>query len=197
VNGTSKAAAFGGVAIISFVANIALSGVVIAGVQVLRFWAYPALFGLSMLLSGLVLIVLLPPPGVQAIVLAWAKAILGAEDDDAAPGTLSKVRRWMKRTFARWTAFYMGLQRKLAPTESRFAGKYWSWARRRGAFAFTLAAAFFVGPVLAALVMRFLGLRDQRAWAYALITNAICSGFWVSVYLGGGEWVRSLLSSIA
>ncbi len=148
--------ALGGVGAV--IANFALSGVIIAGVRLLGWWALPAHFGLGMLLTGLVLIVLLPPQ---------RKALFAAE--------------WAK---------------KLTLDEGRFQGGVWPWFRKRGPFVLALAANFLVGPFFGALVIRFLGLREQKAWMYAFVTTLISSAFWVAVYLGAVEWVRSLLAAL-
>lgn len=148
--------AFGAVAAI--VANLALSGVVIAGVRLLGWWALPAHFGLGMLLVGLVLIVLLPPRRKALFAPGWAK--------------------------------------KLTLDEGRFEKGVWPWFRKRGPFVLVLGANFLIGPFFAALVVRFLGLREQKAWLYAFITTLLASAFWIAVYLGAVEWVRSLLANV-
>jgi hypothetical protein len=138
--------------------NLAFSGVIVAGVRLLGYWALPAHFGLGMLLTGLVLIILLPPQRKALFAAGWAK--------------------------------------KLTLDDSRFEKGVWPWFRKKGPFVLVLAANFLIGPFFAALVIRFLGLREQKAWMYAFVTTLICSAFWISVYLGAIEWVRSFLAAL-
>lgn len=135
------------------VVNLMISGTIIAGVRLLGWWAFPAHFGLGMLLSGIVLVVLLPPKRKGYFSSRWAH--------------------------------------KLSVDERRFSRGVWPWIRKRGSFALVLAANFLVGPFFAALVIRFLGLSEQKSWMYAFVTTFISTTFWVSVYLGGTEWVRT------
>lgn len=149
---------YAGIGAGSILINVAMSGAVIALAQQLRFWAYPTFFGFGMLLSGLVLIVLVPPSHKQSIV-------------------------------------FPGLRKHLTIDESRFSKGIWPWVRRRGAFALVLATTFFVGPFVGALVIRFLGLREQKAWLYAFVSNLVSTLFWISLYIGVTDWIRSFFAS--
>jgi MFS family permease len=150
---------YAGIGAGSLLINIAMSGAVIALAQQLRFWAYPTFFGFGMLLSGLVLIVLVPPAHKQKVMFPW-------------------------------------LRDRMVIDESRFSKGAWPWVRKRGAFALVLTTTFFVGPFVGALVIRFLGLREQKAWLYAFVTNLISVTVWISVYIGVTDWIRSMLSTV-
>jgi hypothetical protein len=148
--------ALGGIGAI--VANLAISGAIIAGVRFLGWWALPGHFALGMLLAALVFVLLLPPHRKAIFAAGWAK--------------------------------------KLTLDEGRFQSGVWPWFRKRGPFVLVLAANFLVGPFFAALVIRFLGLRERKAWSYAFVTTLLSSVFWVAVYLGAIEWIRSLLAVV-
>ncbi len=88
------------------------------------------------------------------------------------------------------------LRKYMTVDERRFQKGFWPWVRKRGAFVLVLVITFFIGPFIAALVMRFLlGLRGRRAWLYAAACNAISILFWISVYIGVTDWIRSLFAS--
>jgi hypothetical protein len=55
------------------IAGLAFSGVIAAGLQRLGYWAYPANFGLGMMLCGLVFVVLLPPSRKGFIATKWGQ----------------------------------------------------------------------------------------------------------------------------
>ena len=80
--------------------------------------------------------------------------------------------------------------------EERFSKGIWPWVRKRGAFAFVLAAGVLVSPFLAAVVIRFLALPERKAWTYGFIVTFIGTLLWISIYLGAVSWVRSLLSTL-
>lgn len=140
-------------------AHIALSGAYIALARSLRFWAYPAFFGFGMLLSGLVLIVLVPPKHKQNVAFPWLRKLV---------------------TF----------------DEKRFEKGIWPALRRRGAFVLVLAVTIILGPLIGAFAIRFLGLREQKAWLFAFVTNLISVSIWISIYIGVIDWVVSMLGSV-
>jgi len=88
------------------------------------------------------------------------------------------------------------VRRFLTVDEERLSRGIWPWVRRRGPFALVLAAAMIFGPFFAALVVRFLGLPERRAWLYVFLTTLVAVGFWVSVYLGLLEAVVSKFGSV-
>ncbi|HTM68720.1 MAG TPA: hypothetical protein VL426_05470 [Candidatus Binatia bacterium] len=79
--------------------------------------------------------------------------------------------------------------------EERFSKGIWPWIRKRGAFAFVMAASVLVSPFLAAVVIRFLALPERKAWLYGFVSTATGTLIWISIYLGAVTWIRSLLSS--
>lgn len=58
---------------ISAVGFIVLATPTAAIARTLRFWAYPTLFGVNMLLSGLVLLIILPATGKKGVVWPWLR----------------------------------------------------------------------------------------------------------------------------
>lgn len=153
-----RKALYAGIGAGSILINIAVSGAVIALAQQLRYWAYPAFFGFGMFLTGLVLIVLVPPANKKSLI-------------------------------------FPGLQQKLAFDETRLQKGIWPWVRRRGAFVLVLVVTFFIGPFVAALLIRFLGLREQKAWLYAFISNLVSVVFWISLYIGVTDWIKTFFAS--
>ncbi len=145
-------------AIGAIIANFALSGAIIASVQMLGLWAYPVHFGFGMLCAGLVFVLFLPPRMRGVIAAKWG--------------------------------------RKFALNESRFEKGIWPKVRARGSFVLVLVANVLIGPFFAALVIRFLGLNEQKSWLYAFVTTLVGSAIWVSIYLGGIAWVRSVFASM-
>lgn len=80
--------------------------------------------------------------------------------------------------------------------ESRFRKGFWSWVRQRGAFALVLVTTFFIGPFIGALVLKYLlGMRGRKAWLYASVCNLISTVFWISVYIGVTDWLKSLFAA--
>lgn len=79
--------------------------------------------------------------------------------------------------------------------EERFSKGIWPWVRKKGAFAFVMAASVLVSPFLAAVVIRFLALPERKAWLYGFVSTATGTLIWISIYLGAVTWIRSLLSS--
>jgi hypothetical protein len=143
----------------ALVAHIAMSGGYIALARTLRFWAYPTFFGLGMLLSGLVLIVLVPPKHKQEAAFPWLRKLVTLD-------------------------------------ERRFDKGIWPWLRQRGAFVLVLGATIILGPLIGAFAIRVLGLREQKAWLYAFVTNLISVSIWVSIYIGVFDWIKSMLASV-
>jgi hypothetical protein len=96
----------------------------------------------------------------------------------------------------RWRPFVAVsiIDRMMAGNDQRFRRGPWPWIRRRGPFALTLATALALGPLVAALVMRILGLNEQKAWWYAFVTNLITTGILVSVYLGLFSLIKNLVA---
>ncbi len=147
------------VAAASVVGSLAVSGTMIAVAQKLRYWAYPTFFGLGMLLTGLVLVILLPAAKKKESLSPW-------------------------------------LRDHLAGFEKKFSSGSWEKMRSRGSFAFVLAVTFVLGPLAGAVAIRFLGLREDRAWAYAFIANLVSILFWISVYIGVIDALRSAFMSL-
>ncbi len=85
---------------------------------------------------------------------------------------------------------------KFTLSEGRFAKGFWPRVRARGPFVLVLVANVVIGPFFASLVIRFLGLTEQKSWLYAFTTTLVGSALWVSLYLGAFTWVRTLFASI-
>ncbi len=77
----------------ALVAHLALSGAYIALARSLRFWAYPAFFGFGMLLTGLVLIVLLPPNHKQNAAFPWLRKLVTFDEKRFDKGVWPAIRR--------------------------------------------------------------------------------------------------------
>ncbi len=90
----------------------------------------------------------------------------------------------------------MFLRRFLTVDDSRFSKGIWPWVRRRGPFALVLAAALLLGPFFAALVIRFLGLNEHKAWLYSFSTTLINTAVWISFYLGAFSALRSFFGAL-
>jgi len=85
------------------------------------------------------------------------------------------------------------LRRFLTVDDKRFSKGIWPWIRQRGPFALVLTSSLLLGPFFAALVIRFLGLSEHRAWMYSFVTTLLTAAIWVSFYLGVFGLFRSLL----
>ncbi len=142
----------------SIAISLSVSALMIPSVHLLGWLSYPAHFGLSMMLTGIVLVILLPAHRKRTVSLPFVEKFLTVND-------------------------------------KRFEKRPWPWIRKRGPFTLTMAVSFFVGPLAAAVVMRFLGLNEHKAWVYAFITCLISSLFWVSLYLGVFGLIRSALGA--
>ncbi len=88
------------------------------------------------------------------------------------------------------------LRRFLTVDDARFSKGIWPWVRQRGPFTLVLAAALLLGPFFAALVIRFLGLNEHKAWLYSFTTTLISTVIWVSFYLGAFSALRSFLGHL-
>jgi hypothetical protein len=88
------------------------------------------------------------------------------------------------------------LQRFLAVDDKKFESGIWSRLRRRGPFTLVLASAVLLGPFFAALVIRFLGLNEHKAWLWSFVTTLMATAVWVSIYLGAFGLLRSLFASL-
>lgn len=88
------------------------------------------------------------------------------------------------------------LRRFLTVDDARFSKGIWRWVRRRGAFTLVLVSALLLGPFFAALVIRFLGLSEHKAWLYSFSTTLINAAVWVSLYLGVFSALRRYLGSV-
>ncbi len=87
------------------------------------------------------------------------------------------------------------IEKFLTVDDKRFAKGPWPWIRKRGPFALTLAASLLIGPFFAAMVIRFLGLNEHKAWVYAFFTTFVSTVVWVSIYLGALDLIKSALAS--
>jgi hypothetical protein len=70
----------------------------------------------------------------------------------------------------------------------------WKWASKRGAPVLIFASTLILSPFVGALIARFMGLDEHRAWRSCIVSTAVATVIVVSVYLGLGEWFRNLLS---
>ncbi len=89
------------------------------------------------------------------------------------------------------------ITKRLTIDPKRLQKPFWVWIRSRGAFALVLAIVLLIGPITAALMIRFLALPERKAWLYAFITNLISTAVVVSVYLGLIDMARSFFASLA
>jgi Zn-dependent protease len=158
--------------------NIAISIGVVGAVHALGYWAYPTFFGVNVLLAAFVFLVLWPL-------------------DDAHRIKVPLFTRCMARlACVPWIAnLFVWLRTRVAFDERKLQKGIWAWARKRGPFFLVLVCSFFPGPFFAALVIRFLGLPPQRAWAYAVTTTMISTVVTISGYLGVIDGIRSFLAS--
>jgi len=83
------------------------------------------------------------------------------------------------------------LQRFLNVDGRRFDHGAWGRIRQQGPLALTLASSLLLGPFFAALVIRFLGLPEHKAWMYAFASTLAAAAVWVSFYLGLFGLIRS------
>ena len=88
------------------------------------------------------------------------------------------------------------VERFLTVDEKKFAGGFWIWVRRRGAFALVAVSSLVFGPLFAAVACRFLGLAERQAWMYSFLSTLVTTVVWVSIYLGVTDVIRSLLAAI-
>ncbi|MFA6603625.1 MAG: hypothetical protein WCT10_02150 [Patescibacteria group bacterium] len=88
------------------------------------------------------------------------------------------------------------LERFLTVDERKFSGGFWMRVRQRGAFALVTVSSLVFGPLFAAVVSRFLGLAERRAWMYSFLATLFTTAVWVSIYLGVTDVIRSLLAAI-
>lgn len=75
------------------IANFAISGLIIAGIDSLNWLAYPAYFGSYMLLCGLVFTVLAPVSRKHAVALPFFRRFLTVNDERLSRGIWPWVRR--------------------------------------------------------------------------------------------------------
>lgn len=87
--------------------------------------------------------------------------------------------------------------KRLTIDPKRLEKPFWRWIRDRGALTLTLATVLIIGPIAAAVMIRFLALSERKAWLLAFIGNAVSTAVVVSVYLGLIDIVRSSLASLA
>lgn len=83
--------------------------------------------------------------------------------------------------------------KRLGVEQARFEKGVWPWVMRRGIPFFVCVATVLLGPFFGAVLVRFLGISERRAWRYALVSSMVSVAIWVSVYLGFMDWVTSLL----
>ena len=85
-----------------------------------------------------------------------------------------------------------GLVRYFGMDHGRFERGIWPWVMRRGTPFFVGAATVALGPFFGAVLVRFLGVPDRKAWRYALVASIVSVTMWVSIYLGFMDWLSSL-----
>lgn len=85
------------------------------------------------------------------------------------------------------------LKRFALVDEERFEKSAWSWVRKRGMPFFILVATIVLGPFFTAILTRFLGVTEKKAWLYGVTSSAIAVVFWISIYLGVADWIKGLL----
>lgn len=85
------------------------------------------------------------------------------------------------------------LKRFAQVDEERFEKGAWSWVQKRGIPFFILVATIILGPFFTAILIRFLGITEKKAWLYGLTSSAIAVVLWTSIYLGATDWIKNLL----
>lgn len=85
------------------------------------------------------------------------------------------------------------LKRFTRVDEERFEKGMWSWVRKRGVPFFIFVATIVLGPFFTAILIRFLGITEKKAWLYGLSSSAVAVVLWISVYLGAMDWIKGLL----
>jgi hypothetical protein len=68
---------------------------------------------------------------------------------------------------------------------ARFERPFWKWVRRWGIGPLVLLVTLVVSSIVAALLIRSLGINGRRAWVIALVIDAIVAVVIVLLYLGG------------
>jgi hypothetical protein len=76
----------------AIIANFAISGLIIAGVDHLKWLAYPAYFGAYMLLNGLVFLVIAPARRKDAVAIPFLRRFLTVDDKRFSKGIWLWVR---------------------------------------------------------------------------------------------------------
>lgn len=86
------------------------------------------------------------------------------------------------------------LQRWLRISDERFSRGIWVKLKGKGAFAVVLVAALLFSPLFATVVIRFLGISEQKAWFYSFVTTLLATFPWVALYTGVWEVAKGLMA---
>jgi len=86
------------------------------------------------------------------------------------------------------------LQKWLHISDERFSRGFWMKLKGKGAFALVLVAALLFSPLFATVVIRFLGIQEQKAWFYSFVTTLLATFPWVALYTTIWEAGKSLLA---
>lgn len=85
------------------------------------------------------------------------------------------------------------LKRFALVDEERFERGVWSRIRKCGMPFFILVATIVLGPLFTAILIRFFGVSEKKAWLYGVMSSMIAVAFWISIYLGVADQVAILL----
>lgn len=85
------------------------------------------------------------------------------------------------------------LKRFALVDEERFEKGVWSRIRKCGMPFFILVATIVLGPLFTAVLIRFFGVTEKKAWLFGVTSSMIAVVFWISIYLGAADWIKGLL----
>ncbi len=85
------------------------------------------------------------------------------------------------------------LKRFAQVDEGRFEKGVWPWVQKRGVPFFIFVATVVLGPFFTAILIRFLGIAEKKAWFYGISSSGLAVMLWVSIYLGAVDWIKSQL----
>lgn len=76
--------------------------------------------------------------------------------------------------------------------EGRFEKGVWPWVQKQGVPFFILIATIMLGPFFTAILIRFLGISETKAWVYGIGSSVVAVLIWISIYLGFADWLKGL-----
>jgi len=84
------------------------------------------------------------------------------------------------------------LKKRLEMDPSRFRSPTWKWIAAKGQMVLVTASVIFLGSLPAALLIRFFGYRERKAWLYAFVANALATVIVVALSFGIANLVYNL-----